>query len=206
MRWMLLLLLLCISLLRLRGAKALLFMRSFRLLIWLFIPILLFQSFFSYGTYIQHPFFMPLSIEGLQHAFFLCLHLLLIFFAALACLRLLSYYEWLTCIYHLPWLATLSMPYILLISSLRVHHATMLQEQKQIFKNSDAKWRMFPDLCVTSIETMFIVGRKEANDLWENWELRNHALSSQVVPITFAFADYIYMTLLIFGWSLFWIS
>lgn len=196
-------LLLCsIFIVRFQGLTLLFFTRSFRLLLWLFVPIFLFHGIFSPGTYIQFPVYLPLSIEGLERALFLCVHIALIFFSAILIFRTLTLSEWCSLLDKLP-RADAIKPYMLLMPRLRKRMADTLFEQKQAWSTMHKRWFHLPDILVLSIQKMLVAGKEEANDLWQTWEER--VLQGKVETIIlWHVKDLLYVGLLVVGWGLMW--
>jgi len=203
---MMLMLIVCTLLLFWRGASWLLCLRSLRLLLWLFVPIIIFHGLFTPGTYIQSPFYLPLSIEGLQRALFLCLHVLLIFFAALSCFRLLKAYEWFFVTQHLPWFGSYLLPYLLLLPALRTQAAHILKQQQQTWQAQQTGYLQtclsLPKLLLQSLHMMLEAGQQEALSLWSNWASRVQAKQQYIQWFDGVRLDSISVLLLSLGWGI----
>jgi hypothetical protein len=189
--------------LKAQGLSMLFFVRSFRLLFWLFIPILLFHGIFTPGTYMQSPIYLPLSVEGLERALFLCTHVALIFYSALLIFRTLTPTEWFAWLNKLPKADTLK-PYLLLLPVLRKRMAVIVHEQKENWLSTKQRWLHLPDALVLSIQEMAVAGKEEANDLWNNWEKRMLQNDSEVI-LLWVSKDILYVVLMVAGWGLMWI-
>ncbi|MDQ6988932.1 MAG: hypothetical protein Q9M19_03545 [Mariprofundaceae bacterium] len=201
---MILLTCLCCMLLLLQGAQATLLIRSFRLLLWLFVPITLFQGLFTPGMYVQYPIALPLTFEGLQRALWLCSHLLLMFIAALTCFRLLQSDEWRFLLLRVPWLGQRSVAYMLLLPELRAVARQTLQEQRVAWLEQPEvwyiKWQCFPRLLVESLHKMFKASKDEAFALWSNWSMRVKTLHTSVTWFDGLRLDFFYAALCGLGW------
>ncbi len=204
--WMLGLVIACMLLMYLDGAKAILFIRSLKLLLWLFIPIIFFQGFFTPGTYIQTPVYLPLSIEGLNHAWFLCLHIMLMFFSALLFFRMLALSEWTYLLSFLPKLTAGLSPYLILVVSLRVRVTEILAKQHLAWGERGKIWLNMPNMMIQTIQMTLDAGHQEAHDLWQHWEkrMRNDG-SKQQSFFALNAKDYMYGVLLLSGWLALWL-
>lgn len=198
--------LLCCSLLilYLQGLPLRAFIKSFRLLLWLFVPTVLFHGLFSPGLYIQSPVYIPLTVEGLARGLHLSIHIALIFFAAMLLYRTLSIAEWYSCLNKLPKANTLQ-PYFLLIPQLRMRLYTILVEQKQSWRAMEQRWLHLPDMLVSSIQAMLSASQEEAELLWNNWETRLATIYTQPI-VLWTIRDIGYIALILFGWGFIWLS
>ncbi len=197
---------LCCSLvvLYLQGMPWMAFIKIFRLLLWLFVPILLFHGLFTPGLYVQSPIALPLTIEGLSRGLYLSLHIALIFFAAMLLYRSLTMAEWYSCLNRLP-KANVLQPYFLLIPQLRKRLYAILSEQKQSWRVLEQRWLHLPDMLVLSIQDMLHAGEEEAEALWYNWDTRLASMHAEPI-VLWAVKDIGYAVLLLLGWGFLWMN
>lgn len=201
------LILFCVVLLYTRGAKTILFIRSLRLLFWLYVPIILFHGFFTPGSYIFNEFVLPFSAEGLEQGLFLCLRMTAMFFVALLISRLLKMSEFVFYLNKLPRLANKTLPYIFLLSPLKGIVSSQLMQQKEVWVNQGKSWSLLPDLFVQSIEAVIKSSTQEATKLWHNWDTQTAQFNQQktgVDVITRFDLGYGLLTLMV--WYLLWIK
>ena len=177
--------------------------KSLKLLLWLWVPILLFHGFFTPGTLIQQPVYLPLSIEGLQQGLYLSAHIGVIFFTAMLVLRVFSKEEWLILLQRLPFFSVVH-PYIQMVLDLRPQVTLIFMQQKQIWEEKNHHWLALPDLFIASIKSTLEAGKKVAYQLWQNWDARMQPISTDEVEVWSVF-DARYMLFLIIGWGLFWL-
>ncbi len=204
--WVLGLTVFCIAHMYLIGFKVIVFIRSIKLLLWLFVPITVFHGLFTPGSYVQVPFYLPLTIEGLDQALFLCLHIMLMFFVALLFLRLLSFAEWTYLLSFFPALLNYVRPFIFLLESMRYLAMEILSKQRLQWLAMESKWLNFPDVVVESVQLMVVAGKQEADKLWQQWDakiLQVHLENKGIFAINAH--DSIYALLLLSGWVI-WIK
>jgi len=190
-----------------RGAKLYLFVKTLSLLLWLFVPIILFHGLFSPGVFIQEPFFLPLSVEGLERALQLCLHITAIFFAALLLTRILKLTEYYYCLSLFPKQKARLMPYLLLLPTLRAFTQNTLAEQRLIWRKQGHKWLSLPYMLVQMMELVIAHAKNEAQAIWLNWDERIKVIAAPLqVKQKITFVDTFYGLLALFIWGTLWIS
>lgn len=141
--------------------------RSFRLLLWLFIPIVLLHAFFTPGTYIMS---LPISIEGLKQSFELSLNLACMFFTALLVMQVLEMKYLLQGLQKTPALSQALVPRLLLLMRLRTTIPQLLHKQRIYWQGLEHKWLALPDILFESISSILKSSRYEAQLLWEYWD------------------------------------
>lgn len=141
--------------------------RSFRLLMWLFIPIVLLHSFFTPGTYIMG---LPVSIEGLKQSFVLSLNLACVFFTALLVMNVIEMKHLLQVLKKTQKLNHMMLPNLILLSRLRTLIPQALKMQRKQWQSLEHKWLALPDVLFETILSILKNSRDEAKLLWENWD------------------------------------
>lgn len=156
-----------VGLLYLQNKSLVIITRSFRLLVWLFIPIILLHGFFTPGTYIMG---LPISIEGLKQSFSLSLNLACMFFTALLVMQVLEMKYLLQALQKIPALGQAVLPSLLLLTRLRITIPQLLNKQRMYWQNLEHKWLTLPDVLFESILSILKSSRDEAQLLWEQWD------------------------------------
>ena len=156
-----------IGLLYLQSKSLVIIIRSFRLLVWLFVPIVLLHAFFTPGTYILG---LPISLEGLKQSFVLCLNLTCMFFTALLVMQVLEMKYLLQALQKTPVLSQILMPRLLLLTRLRIMIPQLLNKKRIYWQGLERKWLGLPDVLFESILSILKVSRHEAKLLWEQWD------------------------------------
>ena len=159
--------LLTIGLLYLQSKSLVIIIRSFRLLVWLFVPIVLLHAFLTPGTYIMG---LPVSIEGLKQSFVLSLNLACMFFTALLVMQVLKMKYLLQALQRTPTLSQILLPSLLLIRRLRITIPLLLNQQRMYWQRLEHKWLALPDVLFESILSILKSSRFEAQLLWEHWD------------------------------------
>jgi len=185
-----------------QGFKTLYMIKTCRLLMWLYIPILLFHGLFTPGTMLQQPIYLPLSVEGLERGLFLCIHLAFIFFTVLMLFRVFSQAEWRLLNQILPQ-STMLKTYVSLLYSMKDKVIDVLQMEKRQWVNEGGDWKMLPELMVLSIVEVISLAKGEAKNLWQDWSLRMYPSEDLVIPF-WSRNEMIYIVYLALGWMLFW--
>jgi energy-coupling factor transporter transmembrane protein EcfT len=196
------LVLLCVLGLYLQGLELVHLLKSFRLLLWLFIPTLFFHGFFTPGTMIQYPIYLPLSIEGLQRALAICAHIALVFFVAMFLFRLFNKAQWFSMLQHLSFMRSFQVNFLLL-AALQQRVPSILQQQKQLWLAQQQRWSALPNILVESMQKVIAIAKEEAQKLWQNWDVRLAEVQQAALPIWTA-QDMIYVLFLGLGWSIWW--
>ncbi|MDX8382349.1 MAG: hypothetical protein R8M14_09595 [Ghiorsea sp.] len=186
-----------------QGFKTLYIIKTCRLLMWLFIPILLFHGLFTPGTMLQQPIYLPLSVEGLERGLFLCAHLAFIFFSVLMLFRVFSQAEWRLLNQILPE-STMVKTHISLLYSMKYRVVDVLQMEKRRWVNGGGHWKMLPELMVLSIVEVISLAKVEGKNLWQDWSLRMYPSEDLVIPF-WSRNEMIYIVYLTLGWMLFWL-
>jgi hypothetical protein len=156
-----------IGLLYLQSKSLVIIIRSFRLLVWLFVPIVLLHAIFTPGTYI---FGLPISLEGLKLSFVLCLNLTCMFFTALLVMQVLEMKYLLQALQKTPVLSKILMPRLLLLTRLRITIPQLLNKKRIYWQRLEHKWLGLPDVLFESILSILKGSRHEAQLLWEHWD------------------------------------
>ncbi|WP_157753589.1 hypothetical protein [Ghiorsea bivora] len=156
-----------VGLLYLQSKSMVIIVRSFRLLVWLFIPIILLHGFFTPGTYIMG---LPISIEGLKQSFSLSLNLACMFFTALLVMQVLKMKYLLQVLQKTPALSQVLLPRLLLLTRLRITIPQLLNKQRMYWQSLEHKWLTLPDVLFESILSILKSSRNEAQLLWEQWD------------------------------------
>ncbi len=196
------LLFLCILGLRLQGFKLEYFVKSFRLLLWLFVPTLLFHGFFTPGIMINYPIYIPLSLEGFERGLFLCARISLVFFAALLVSRVFTKMQWIAFVEHTPFAQALK-PYFLLLPLLQQRMSNIIFQQKVAWKQQGQHWSALPTYILQSIEAVIGTGKEEAKDLWDNWGMRLTDVKQTSIPL-WSMQNLMYILFMVSGWCLLW--
>ncbi len=199
----LLLLILNLAVLSVQGLQAKYIWRSFKLLLWFFIPTILMQGLFTPGMMVQQPIYLPLSIEGLMRGFYLSIHIAVMFFAALVVFRIFTKEEWLHFFRHLPY-ATALMPYVFLLFTLKRDVQNILFVQKKEWQHSQSKWKQLPNFLVDSIHAVLNVSKQAAAELWQDWDntfAQSMAQSTSVIEEKLV----LYVSFLVMGWVVFYL-
>ncbi|MDQ7003151.1 MAG: hypothetical protein Q9N02_10790, partial [Ghiorsea sp.] len=159
--------LLTMAILYLQTKSFVIIARSFRLLIWLFMPIFLLHSFFTPGTYIMG---LPVSIEGLKQSFSLSLNLACMFFTALLVMNMIEMKHLLQVLKKREKLNQMMMPNLILLLRLRTLIPQALNMQRKYWQSLDHKWLVLPDVLFETILAILKSSGDEARLLWENWD------------------------------------
>jgi hypothetical protein len=159
--------LLTIGLLYLQSKSLVIIKRSFRLLAWLFVPIVLLHGFFTPGTYMMG---LPISIEGLKQSLVLSLNLVCMFFTALLVMQVLEMKYLLQALQKTPVLSQVLLPRLLLLTRLRTTIPKLLHKQRLHWHGLEHKWFALPDVLFESILSILKRSRHEAHFLWEHWD------------------------------------
>jgi len=200
----LLLMTLNLLVLRVQGFQLKYLWRSFKLLLWFFIPTILFQGLFTPGVMVQTPVYLPLSIEGLTRGFYLSMHIAMMFFAALAVFRTFSKQSWLHMMAASP-LFALAMPYVQLLFTLKHEVKYILGSQKQRWQKQERKWSKLPDMLVDSIQMVIQASKSTALDLWQFWDERLSQPMEEQPMIVANNQLILYVSFLCLGWLVFWV-
>jgi len=140
--------------------------RSFRLLIWLFVPIILLHSVFTPGTYLMG---LPVSIEGLKQSVTLSINLACMFFTALLVMNTIKMKQCLFWLQGKPKLNRAITPSLMLLMRLRTMIPQELGMQRARWQSLEHKWLSLPDMLFESISSILKRSRHEAQSLWEKW-------------------------------------
>jgi len=159
--------LLTVGLLYWQSKSVVMITRSFRLLGWLFMPIILLHGLFTPGTYIMG---LPISIEGLKQAFALSLNLTCMFFTALLVMKVLKMKYLLQVLQKSPALSQVLLPHILLLTRLRITIPKLLHKQRMYWQSLEHQWLALPDVLFKSILSILKRSQHEAQLLWEHWD------------------------------------
>lgn len=142
--------------------------RSFGLLRWFVIPILVLHLFFSPGELIFPGWPLPLTWEGLQLGVTLSVHLVAIFFAALVLFLSLSRSEWLALLLSLPSVGRGLITYLILISPLRNSVSELLQALKLQWQQRRS-WMQLPHMLVSAFSSVLAVAAEQSQQIWLRW-------------------------------------
>ena len=187
-----------------QGFKIAYMLKSLRLLMWLFIPIMLFHGLFTPGRLIQQPMYIPLSIEGLERGLYLSAHITLIFFCALLVFRVFTTQEWVYLINKLPKSEPLK-TYLVLLAALKDEVTNVLKQEKKQWSEQGKLWSNLPQLLVDSIQKVFLSAKREAKNLWKNWDNRMDIQSESTLSL-WSSKEFMYAGMMALGWSLFWMG
>lgn len=195
------LLLCCLALLKGLGQSHLLFIRSFRLLFWFYLPILLLHGLMTPGTFVHTPVYIPLSIEGLSQGLYLSIHITLMFFAAILVFKVLNRADLNSLLDMNPSVGNNVKPYVLLLVSLQKGAVETISEKHQQWKDMESKWLSLPDMMLESIQGVLHMGKYEAKQLWLHWDERiaNDMQASQSSD-TFTTHEVYYVSFTVLGW------
>lgn len=154
------------------GQGTILLYRSFKLLFWLYTPILILHGLFTPGIYIQSPVYIPLSVDGLSQGFYLCMHITLMFFAAILVFKVMKRSDFYSLIDMHPVIGNHVKPYVLLLMQLQKGVLEIISENHQQWKAMGSKWFNLPDMLIESIQSVLRMGKFEAKSLWKHWDER----------------------------------
>jgi len=189
-------------LLHIQGFALANFLRSFYMLTWLFFPIFIFHGFFTSGTMVQYPIYLPISEEGLLRALDLSTHLGLVFFSALVAFRLFSKDEWFGMLGESKAGIYLK-PYIHLISGLRSEMLQVLHKRKKEWLKMEHRWSKLPQVLLSMIQNMLVQAKEQASKLWLDWDLIMQESGSQPASL-YSSKDRVYLISMMLGWGIFW--
>ncbi|HID37027.1 MAG TPA: hypothetical protein EYP39_06620 [Ghiorsea sp.] len=198
----LLLSLLCIFVLCYQGFGFINFKRAFYALAWFVLPILVLHGFFTPGTMVQYPFYLPMSEEGLLRGLSLSAQIGAVFFSALVISRLFTKDEWLSFIDCTGYGAAMK-PFIYLIAEIRSEMMSLLAEQKKTWLNMQNRWLKLPSLLVLVIQQMVYVAKSEASHLWHDWDVTMLPTKHDAVQY-WSSKDAMYLIAVTLGWLSFW--
>ena len=201
---MFLFMLLNISLLMFQGFSFRHVVKSLRLLLWLFIPIFVFQGLFMPGTYIIFPLYLPFTIEGLERGLDLSLHIAVVFFAALLVMRLFLKQEWLYLLNNSPFYHNVAVDIHLLLT-LKQRVPDILSQQKKEWLEHHHRWKILPNVLSETIIKVLIEGKHEAAYLWEHWDKRMQQEISYKL-VWWSGKDMLFLLALVLGWYLLWMT
>ena len=155
--------------------------RSFRLLIWLLVPIILLHTIFTPGTYLMG---FPVSVEGIKQSFSLSVNLTCMFFTALLVMNTIQMKQCLFWLQGKPKLNRAITPSLMLLMRLRTMIPQELGMQRVRWQSLEHKWLSLPDMLFESISSILKRSRDEAKSLWEKWDeeveqlfMMDHAIS-----------------------------
>lgn len=144
--------------------------KSWRILRWLLIPIMIFHMLFTPGEIVWVDFPLPVSYEGLILAFHLSLKLCEMFVCALLLGRLLSMQVWLQAIAQIDVLQHHLTPYLHLMP-------VMLRRVPMLVRRTYRAWRLEPKKVrkLASYMTELIIAvekdsRRRAKYTWISWD------------------------------------
>ena len=194
---------LCVAGLLLQGLSVAHLLKSLKLLLWLFLPTMLFHGLFTPGTMVQHPFYIPLSKEGLAQGLLICMHIALVFFAAMFVFRVFSKTQWLSMLETLPFARKLK-PYLLLLLAIQQHIPDTLHKKRAVWEEQQQRWSALPHILMQAIEDVVLTAKVEAQSLWQHWDIRIARAGHTNISL-FAARDILYLVLMVMGWGLFWL-
>ncbi|MDQ6984572.1 MAG: hypothetical protein Q9M44_07630 [Ghiorsea sp.] len=151
---------------------------------------------------VQHPFYLPISEEGLLRAFDLSTHLGLVFFSALVAFRLFSKDEWFGMLGESKAGIYLK-PYIYLISGLRSEMMQVLHQRKKEWLKMEHRWSKLPQVLLSMIQNMLVHAKEQASKLWLDWDLIMQERGRQPVSL-YSSKDRVYLISMMLGWGIFW--
>lgn len=180
--------------------------RSWAFLLWLVTPIVLMHALFTPGTYLHTPFYMPLSVEGLQQGTQLSLHLLLMFFSSALLVRSLSKQEWKSLLFAQPVCAKILMPYIYLLEQAKEANQMMIYTQYHQWAKAK-QWAAIPDVATALLRNALQTNKALAHKLWLEWDYNmQHNENTKLSIFRFSSIDKALVMLSVIGGLLFWVS
>ncbi|MDX8395856.1 MAG: energy-coupling factor transporter transmembrane component T [Mariprofundaceae bacterium] len=142
--------------------------RSWKLLRWFFIPILLLHAFFTPGIGIWPG--SHVSVEGLERGGWLVFRLMMIFISALVLINILTQKEWLRLLTRMPVFGRDIWPYLLLLSPLYHESKALICISWKQWRQNQRKWHVLGDVLTTMIQDILDQSQMTAKRLWENWD------------------------------------
>lgn len=144
--------------------------KNWRILRWLLIPIIVFHVLFTPGEIVWVGFVLPISYEGLTLGFYLSLKLCEMFVCALLLGRLLPMQVWLHAIVHIDVLHHHLTPYLRLMP-------VMLRRVPMLIRRTYRAWCLEPKKVKTlaSYVTELVIAvekdsRRRAKYVWSSWD------------------------------------
>jgi len=173
--------------------------KSWRILRWLLIPIMIFHVLFTPGEIVWVGFVLPVSYEGLTLGFHLSLKLCEMFVCALLLGRLLPMQVWLQAITHVDILQRYITPYLRLMP-------VMLRRVPVLVRRTYRAWCLEPKkvkkLAIYMTELIITVekdSRRRAKYAWSSWDKPMIADRAVQKQFTDSYLGYMGWLLIIYG-------
>ena len=205
--WSLILLMTSGFILAQSGTKIVTFMKIGKVLLWLFIPILFFQSLFTPGNYIVFSIALPITYEGIQQGLLLCMHLATVYFAAFAVMRLVSYSEWLKLIRLIPLIYPKLFPTLVLTIELKKVITSSLQARYKQWYSAKHKYKRLPFMIADAMRDVVTQAENKAAYAWQSWDAKAYEIDALQADVTlFRVSDMLFVFPLVTGWVLIWLN
>jgi len=177
-------------------------LRSGRLLLWFFVPMLLLHGLFTPGTYIKG---LPLSVEGVQRALMLGLHVTSMFFTAMLVASLWRHQDFVPLLRKSVWLRTWLMPYLLLFPRLREVIPDVLKHQWTQWRALKNPWQALPDTLADSVCLVLQQTRGKAAQVWQAWDKLSLRMMNHTAEAVSGIVDIGLMLLAGLAWMGIWL-
>jgi len=142
--------------------------RSFGLLRWFIIPILLLHLCFSPGQLMLPGWALPFTWEGLQLGLQLSVHLAALFFAAIVMFLALRRSEWIQLLLLLPFFSSSAITYLVMMTPLRSSVGELLQAFRSRWQLRRS-WQQLPVMLVSTFSTALALAEVQSQQLWLRW-------------------------------------
>ena len=193
--------------LKYKGLEFATFVVITKVLLWFFVPVLVFQSLFTPGNYVVSQVAIPFTYEGIEQGLLLCMHLATVYFAAFTVMKLVSYSEWLRMLQLIPYIYQKLLPSIILLHDLKAVITTALQTRYGQWLSLPHKYKELPSMIAETMGEVVSNAENSTADMWQSWDTKVHSINALPAGVKlFRDNDMLYMFPLIAGWVLVWIK
>jgi len=144
--------------------------KSWHLLRWLLLPILLLHALFTPGEMLFDTSVVPISYEGMQLGLALGLHLSEIYMLTLFLLRILSIYMCLRWLMRLPYWHSKLTPYLLLMPRIMRDVRVLIRRAYRSWQKKPQRFRALPHHLLDLIEKVQHRSARQALYIWQQWQ------------------------------------
>lgn len=151
---------------------ALMLKRSYTLLVWLVLPILVMHMLFTPGEMLLPGYPLPVTKEGLWSGIWFSLHISVIFIAAVMLSNLLSRHEWTRMIISIPYLGSRLLPYIIMSGTAEESVRSITRKSVSAWREKGAGLAGLAGYLVRLPVAVLAHSNEFAISVWEQWD--NH--------------------------------
>jgi hypothetical protein len=173
--------------------------KSWRILRWLLVPIIIFHILFTPGEIVWVGFAIPVSYEGLTLGFYLSLRLCEMFICALLLGRLLPMQVWLQAIAHVDVLQCHLTPYLRLMPMLLRRVPILVRRTYRAWCLESKKVKTFARYMTELIIVVKEDSRHRAKYIWLSWDKPRFTGLAVQKQLADSYLDYMLGLLIVYG-------